>query len=231
MPLFTESVMRSVRSASFWSASSWVCSPEATSSSRWVLAWATMASITVCTSTPLSAATWAMVLPPWSSVRSSSAVMPRAVAAASRPGPPRPMPASVTGAALRHGVLQGGGHLVGLLLGEGAVGHQRRQRIGDVGARVGPGGVGRSSSRRPRSCWWTARPTRRGRPRRGRRRRLRRALRRGRERRTCWSSSSERVLLSGGSAVPRVGTRSPCRPEVRAGRPEGEAGEGSLAGS
>src|SRR5437660_1231701 len=87
--------MRVFASASIWSASAWVCSPEVTSASRWAFNSATRASTTFDGSMPLPLATSARLFPPWRAARSSSAVMPRALAAASRfpkPGPPRPGP-------------------------------------------------------------------------------------------------------------------------------------------
>src|SRR5581483_290427 len=61
----TKSCIRVFAWARIWSASACVCSPDATSASRWALRSATRASTTLAGSTPLALATSARVFPPW----------------------------------------------------------------------------------------------------------------------------------------------------------------------
>src|SRR3954451_12569788 len=87
--------MRCSRSADMASACSCVRWPSVTSSARWDFASVTIASITVCGSTPCAFATSAIDWPDSRAARSSSTVTPIVLAAVSRPAPciiPGPRP-------------------------------------------------------------------------------------------------------------------------------------------
>ncbi len=80
--LLTLSVVSFGSSANSSSALAWVIVPAVSAAATFAFMSSTMAVMTLSTATPLSVATWAMVLPPCTAVLSSASVMPSALAAA-----------------------------------------------------------------------------------------------------------------------------------------------------